>query len=331
MSITSPRRRRIVLGTVGAIAVPPWSVGLARAATYPGSQPVRLIVPGPPGGSSDVGARLLVGGMTQQLKGTIFVENLAGAAGTIGTARTARAEPDGYTIGLGFATSHTIAPSTIKNLPYDPVRDFTPIGRSFTLKLCVIANPSFPAANLRELIALARKPDSNVMYGGWGYGSTSHLTMESINNYAGLKMGMVPYKGEAPIVQAVLGGEIGLAIATVGVALPHIKAGKLKVLGICSRKRSVMLPEMPTFAEQGVPFDLVAWQALFAPARTPAAIVQQLATALQETLKSRELLDRAEAVGMEYDPISREDFSRQLKEEIATWAKLARAAGVKPE
>jgi len=331
--VPSPLRRRIILGSVAATL--PAALALAprtaRAAAYPGGRPIRLVVPVPAGGSTDVVARLLAVELSRELGTSVFVDNIPGAGGAVGSTRAANADPDGHTLILGFSTSHAIAPFIVKNLSYQPLRDFTPIGRVATLELCIFATPDFPAKDVRDLIAMSKQPGANIMYGSWGVGSTGHLMMESINYHAKARLTMVPYKGEAPTMQAVLSKEVPVGLQSLGVALPFIRSGKVKLLGVSSPRRSPFAPDTPTLIEQGIPVDLVAWSALFAPSRTPADVVDRLSVALQNSLRSPAFVKRMQELGMQVDPISRQAFAKRWGEDIDAWEKLVKIAGIKPE
>jgi tripartite-type tricarboxylate transporter receptor subunit TctC len=333
MSRRSGTDRRLALRTLVGIVAVPWTLAPrgAKAAAFAGPQPIRLIVPFPAGGSTDVVARLFALGLGQQLKTTVYVENIAGATGTVGLLRAARAEPDGRTLALGISATHAIAPTLLPDLPYKPDRDFVPIGRLAQTGLIVVAHPAFPANDIAELLALARKPGADLMYGSWGNASGGHLMMEAIGRHAGARLTQVPYMGEAPLLQALIGGEVMLAAASVGTAMPNLRAGKLKVLAIGSPSRAALLPEVPTLLEQGVPFAATSWYGLFAPAPTPGAIVDELARATAAVLVLPAFTDKARALGLDVQPVSREAFVRQIRDDTATWGRLIQAGGIKAD
>lgn len=333
MSI-SKIRRSLVLGSVGTAALQAVLASRpALAAEFPGSQPIKIIVPVTAGGSADTVARLLSTHMANQLKVPVIVENVTGAGGTVGAARLARSVPDGHTLLLGFTSNIGTAPIMMPNLPYDPVRDLAPVGRAVSVSLCVVGNTELAANTMGELVALAKKraADAPLMYGAWGNGSSAHLTMESINFYTKAGMKMVPYKSEADVQRALLGNEVPVGPQTVGLLLPHLRAGKFKVLGIAAKQRSTLLPDVPTLAEQGIPFDLSAWLGVFAPAGTAEPTLSLLASAMEFALRQPDVIERARALGMDIDSVSRQAFTASIPAEIATWRKLVQAAGVKVE
>lgn len=327
-------RRNLLKGSVSAIALPALLASRhTLAADFPGGQSVRIVVPAMAGGSADIVARLLSTHMASQLSAPVVVENINGASTTLGAARVARAEANGHTLLLGVTSNIGTAPILMRNLPYDPVRDFAPVGRAVSVSLCIVGNAELPASNMKELIALARKNTGGapLMYGAWGNGSAAHLTMESINFYTKAGMKMVPYKSEADVQRALLGNEVLVGPQTVGLLLPHLRSGKFKALGIASRKRSPLLPDVPTLAEQGIPFDLAAWLGLFAPAGTPEPILNRLAGAMQFALQQPNVIERTRAIGMEIDTVSRQEFSASIPAEIAIWRQLIQAADVRTE
>ncbi len=324
--------RRGVLRAFGAAGAA-WTLrpNQVGAQSYPGSRTVKLLVGSPAGATTDQFARALAASMGQALNGTIIVENVPGASGTIGAARAARSEPDGHTLVIGFTSSHGTAPALTKNLSYHPVKDFTPIGLAATLSWCIVANPSVPANNLAELLALARTPNSNLMYGTWGIGSSAHLLMERITSHGNAKMQMVPYKGEGPAFQAAMAGEIPLSIAAVGTTLPFVKAGKVKILGVIGMRRHWALPDVPTVAEQGIPLRMAGWLGLMGPAGLPAAIVQPVTRALDETRRSPEFVERARTFGWDVEALDGDAFAKWVSDDVATWAELVKLAGVQAQ
>ncbi|MGE8318108.1 MAG: Bug family tripartite tricarboxylate transporter substrate binding protein [Comamonas sp.] len=317
-------RRRILLAAAALVAATPWS--LARAAG--GGRPIRLVVPFPAGGGTDVLARLLAQGLGRELGTTVIVDNVPGATGTIGSAQVARSAPDGNTLLLGVSGSHAIAPALFKNLPYQPTRDFTAIARVAHGGNILVANPAYPANSVGEMVAQVKKSGAPLMYGSWGNGSGGHLAGESIRQATGIPMEHVPYKGVAPLLQDLMGGQIQVALADVAGAMPLLQAGRIKALAVTGRKRSSALPKVPTLAEGGVAFDTEIWFALFAPARLPAADVERLAQASARVLRQPELKEKINHLGMEADPVSRQGFDQQWREDIATWARVVKAGGI---
>lgn len=312
-----------------AIGLPTLGVPLAQAQApaFPGDKPIRLIVPFAPGGSTDVLSRMVAQGMGQELKGTVIVENIPGAAGTLGVARAARATPDGYTLVMGISATHAIAPALYKELAYKPEQDFVPIGRVAQSPLIIVANPSLPAHDMQALLAQARQQGKPLMYAAWGVGTGGHLTMEAVGFHAKIKTEQVAYKGEAPVLQALMGGEVQVGVSSVGAAMPFLKAGRLKALAVNGPTRSMVLPEVRTLAEQGIAFESSSWWAVFVPAKTPLPVQDQLARAQAAVLQRPELQARMRDLGLDTDPISRADFARQIQQDTAVWGRLVVRSG----
>ena len=323
-----PFTRRRLLGATALGLLPAFAV---RAADYPGTKPIKLVVPFPPGGGTDIVGRWLGQALAQELKATVIVENLPGATGTMGSARVARAEPDGHTLLLGISATHGIAPALLKDVPYRPDRDFTPLARIAQGGNLFVVHPDLPVKNIDELIALARKPGNDLPYGSWGIGSGGHLAMEAVNQHAGTKMQHVPYKGAAPLLQDLIGGNIKVAVVDLASGVPHVRSGKLQPIAVSGPKRSSLLPEVPTLVEQGVPFDTASWYALFGPAKMPAPVVEQLDKALTKVLATPDAAERIRALGMEPDPIARAAFAQQVSKDMATWALIIERGGIKAE
>jgi len=325
-------RTRRWLGATGAIgtvcaltmlAAP----ALAMAGPYP-DKPIRLVVPFPPGGGTDVLGRLVAARLGAELKQTVVVENVAGATGTIGSAQVARAAPDGYTLLLGISATHAIAPSIFPRLPYDPLRDFVPVARLAYGGNVLVANPAFAAHDLPGLIALARRPGADLAYGSWGPGSGGHLAGASLNASAGIHLRHIPYKGVSPMLTDLIGGTLPVAMSDLTGTLPLIRAGKVRALAVSGSQRSPALPDVPTFAESGVPFRLDSWFALFVPARTPAAIVDRLEQASRAAMQDRAVLAQIAAFGMRYTPVPRAAFATQMRDDAQAWSALVKSSVV---
>ena len=323
-----PLTRRRLLGAAALGLLPAFA---ARAADFPGTQPIKLVVPFPPGGGTDIVGRWLAQALAQELKATVIVENLPGATGTMGSARVARAEPDGHTLLIGISATHAIAPALLKDVPYKPDRDFTPLARIAQGGNLFVVHPSLPVKNIDELVALTRQPGSDLAYGSWGLGSGGHLAMEAVNQQAGTKMQHVPYKGVAPLLQDLIGGNIKVAVVDLAAGTPHVRSGKLRPIAVSGPKRSSLLPEVPTLVEQGVPFDTASWYAVFGPAKMPPAVVEPLSQALTKVLATPEAAERIRALGMEPDPIARAAFEQQVAKDMAVWAQIVQRGGIKAE
>lgn len=331
MKTRSLSRRRLIQSAIagGSLALLPGPA--AWASDYPGSKSIRLVVPFPPGGGADLTGRWIAQALGQELKGTVIVENLPGATGTMGSARVARAEPDGYTLLIGISATHAIAPALLKDVPYRPDRDFTPLARIAQGGNLFVVHPSLPAKTVGELIAIARRPGSDLVYGSWGIGSGGHLAMEAVNLHAGTRVPHVPYKGVGPLLQDLIGGSIRMGVVDLATGMPQVRAGKLRAIAVSGPTRSAQLPEVPTLVEQGVPFDTASWYAVFGPAKMPAPLVERLDQALGKVLATPEAAERIRALGMEPDPITRVAFERQVREDMTVWAGIIERGGIRAE
>ena len=325
------RQLKCVLKRAGVAMLLSVSV-MAVAAEYP-ARPIRLVVSSAPGGAADLIARPVASQMEKQFGYTIVVDNRAGANGIIGTDIVAKAAPDGYTY-LVNTVAVTINPSVYRKLPYDTERDILPVtnlalGSGYIL----IVNPSLAANSVQELISLARKGDSRLGYGTPGFGNGQHLAGELFNLRAGVKLLHVPYKGVAPAMNALLGGEVQVGFIPPIVATQHIKAGKVRALGFTGTARLPALPEVPTIAEAGVPgFRFVGnWDGWFAPAGTPPAIIDRIYRSIREVLQVPRIRDAIIAAG--YDPLADTpaDFGKFVRAEIRKYAEIVRAAKIQPE
>ena len=298
-------------------------------AQYP-DRPVRLVVPWPPGGGVDIAARTIQQGLTENLKQPVVIDNRGGAGGTIGTAHAAKSPADGYTLLMASSSTHAVAPSLYKNLPYDPIRDFAPVSFVETKPYLLVVHPSMPARNVKELIAVARASRIRLTMASAGTGSSNHLVGELFQLLAGVKFIHVPYKGTAPAGLAVISGECDLLIDQLAPSLPHIQAGKLRALAITMEKRSPQLPQVMTLRESGITGgEAIGYTALVAPAGTPPAILERLNAAVVSLLKSPAIVERFASQGSNAYPTTPERVTQQLKEDLAKWATVIARAGVK--
>ena len=300
----------------------------ALAQGFP-SRPIRIVVPFPPGGGTDVVSRAVAPVMSQTLGQPVIVENRAGAGGNIGTEAVAKAAPDGYTLLVASAAT-AINNTLAKNLTWQVSRDFAPVVLLVINQSLLVAHPSVPASNVKELIALAKSKPGQVTYGSYGNGSSAHLIGELFKMMAGVDLLHVPYKGAAPAVNDLLGGQVNLVFADVAAVLPHVKSGRLKPLGIGSSRRFDGLPEVPTIGEAGVPgFEAGGFLGLVAPAGTPAAAIGALNAAAGKSLSVPEVRERL--VGLATVPMggSPEQFAQHLRAEVDKWAKVIRAGNIK--
>jgi tripartite-type tricarboxylate transporter receptor subunit TctC len=258
----------------------------------------------------------------------VVVEPRPGAGGIIGSVAAAKAAPDGYTLVMGNAGSHSVNPSLYRNLPYDPLRDFVAISLVSSAPNILIVHPSLPVKNVRDLLALARARPGELTFGSGSNGSTAHLSGELLATLAGVKLLHVPFKGAPAAVLGVITGEVSMAIPNLPPALPHVRSGKLKALGVSTPKRSPAVPELPTIAEAGVPgYAATAWYGVLAPAGTPREIVTRLNTAIVQALQADDVRQRIAADGGEVIGSTPEEFTAVMKTDIAKWARVVKASG----
>ncbi len=308
-----------------------FAAGLARAqAPYP-SKPIRLIAPFPPGAVVDTLCRALGAPMGELLGQPVVVENRVGAGGNIGMDLVAKAPPDGYTIGMGSIGTHGINPSVYAKMPFDPVRDFAPITFAASNINVLVVNPAVPARSVAELIAYAKANPGKLSFGSAGVGTSQHLAGELFKQVTGIEMSHVPYKGAGPAVTDLIAGQIPLMFADISAALGHVRAGRLRALGVTTRARTPLL-DVPTLIEQGVPdFDVNAWFGLFAPAGTPAEIVARLNGAAAKALGAPATRERLQGLGLNPAPDTPQAFERFVHAELERWAKVARAVNIRAE
>ncbi len=296
---------------------------------YP-NKPIRLIVPFTPGGVTDASARLVAEQMSKRLGQQMIVENKPGASGNIGTSQVAAAEPDGYTLVLGFDGTIVINPHVFPSIPFDPVKDFAPVGKIGDAILILVAHPSVAANNVKELIALSKTDPNGLNYGTSGLGSTPHIAGETLNIVAGSKLVHVPYKGGGQALIDVQGGSIPLVFTAVAGALPHIQNGRIKGIGVTSAARAPSLPNIQTFIEAGLPnIVLNSWVGILAPAKTPAPVIQKLNATLNDVLSDTEVKKRLDVLGVTAAPGTPSAFSDQIKTDLARYADVVKAAQIK--
>jgi tripartite-type tricarboxylate transporter receptor subunit TctC len=322
--------RRLLKAVALGVAL---SSGIAQpslAQAYP-VRPIRLIIPLPPGGGADFIGRVVGLKLSDQLGQAVVADNRGGASGAIAGEIAARAAPDGYTLFLAYAASHGINPAMSK-LPYDALNDFTAITHMASSQNVVTAHPSFAAASIKELVAAARAKPGQITYASAGFGSATHLSAVLLAQMAGVTFNHVPYKGAGPALADLLGGHVQFAFSSLPAALPHTRAGKLRALAVSGLKRSLIVPDIPTVAENGLPgFDTNQWYALLGPAKLPANIVKRLN---QETLKAINIAEvkiKLEQQGFEIEGTTPEACRDYIRSELAKWAKLVAAAGIKAE
>jgi tripartite-type tricarboxylate transporter receptor subunit TctC len=304
---------------------------VAVAQQYP-AKPIRIIVPFPPGGPTDTHSRWAAQQLNAAFGQPVIAENRAGAAGVIGTEAAAKAAPDGYTLLGGNPGPLTIAPTVRRQLGYDPVRDFAPITLIARSASCMCVHPSVPVKGLKEFVALAKASPGRINYATPGVGTVGHLAIENFSTTAGVKMTHVPYKGAAIYAMDLIAGHIDFANIQIFQAVPHVRAGRLHCLAVTAVARSPLLPEVATADEQGVKgFSSYNWNGILAPANTPAAIVDRIHTVLVRPLKDADTRRQMETAGYEVVGDGPAAYATFLKSEIEKWARVAKAAGIKPE
>ena len=300
----------------------------AGAQDYP-ARPIRVVVPFPPGGGTDLMARTVVQKLGESLGATVVVDNRGGAGGTIGTDLVAKAPPDGYTL-VVVSGSHAINPSLYPKLPYDSVRDFAPVTMLTSGPGLLVVHPSVPARTVKEFIALARSRPGQLHYASAGIGTPPHLAGELFKTMTGADIVHVPYKGNGPAYTDLIGGHVSVMFPTIPTAIPHVRTGKLRALGVTTRSRTAIAPELPTLSESGVPgYDVSSWYGLLAPAGTPAAVVARLQREIAKVLRLPDISEKLTAQGLDLVGNTPEAFAGVIQSEIAKWAKVVKASGAK--
>ncbi|MFT3800227.1 MAG: tripartite tricarboxylate transporter substrate binding protein [Burkholderiaceae bacterium] len=330
--IASPTRRRLSLGAAALAAG--GTLGLPRAAgaadPWP-ARPVEFVVPFPPGGPVDVSARTVTQAVSALWQQPAVVDNKAGAGGIVGAQLAAKQPADGYHFFFP-AIHHAILPSLRGNLPYDIEKDFVPVAMITVFPIILVARPTLPVNSVAELIAYAKANPGKLTYSSSGVGGGTHLAGELFASMTGTKLLHVPYKGSAPAMADLLGGQVDLMFSDAPTATEQIRVGKVRALGISTKARSALMPEVPTIAEAGVPgYESNSWTALVAPAGTPAPIVARVNADMVKVLNDPATRDRLLKVGAEPMPGTPEDLKRFLHAEIAKWSKIIREANIKPE
>ena len=296
------------------------------------NKPIRLIVPFSPGGVTDTSGRLIADQLSKRLGQQIIVENKPGASGNIGSALVATAEPDGYTLVLGFDGTMVINPHIFQSIPFDTIKDFAPIGKIGDTILVLVAYPKFEAQTLQEIIALSKQPGKTVTFGSSGVGSPQHVGIELLNQRTGAKLMHIPYKGGGQAMIDVQGGNIPLVYTAIAGAYAHIKNGRLNAVAVSSKDRAPSLPDVPTFIESGIPdFVVSGWVGVFAPAKTPRPVVEFLNRELNAVLQTPEVKAKLDTLGIEATPGSPEQFAREIKSDFDRYGVVIKAAGIKAD
>ncbi len=323
-----------VFGGLAIALLPSWVAGAPAASTGSGQaypdKPIRVIVPVPAGGTPDVVARMVAPGLSSLLGQQLVIDNRGGAGGLIGAELAAKAVPDGYTLFFSSPGSLTILPHLQKQVAYDALKDFAPVSLVSIGPFLLITHPSVPAKTVKELIALARLEPGKLNYASAGSGAANHLAMELFKSMAGVNITHVPYKGAPQAVTDLIGGYVNLMFNSIPPVLQHIKAGRLRLLGVASARRSPQLPDVPTISEAGVPgYEAITWFGLLAPAKTPRQIVARLNAALVKVVHSPEMKSQLELLG--YDPVggSPQEFAAFIRAESEKYAKVVKLSGAK--
>jgi tripartite-type tricarboxylate transporter receptor subunit TctC len=326
----SPLRRTLAAAILAGLSLVLVPMAQGQSA-YP-SRPIVMVVPQAAGGTNDIVGRLVSQKLGEVLGGPVVVENRPGAGGNIGTQAVARGSKDGYLMLMTISSSQAINPALYKNPGFDPVKDFRPVSLIGAVPNVLLVNPSFPAKTVPELLALAKAKPGQYQYASAGNGTLNHLLGEMLNSMAGVSLQHVPYKGVAPALNDVLGGQLPMLFASLPSALAHIKAGKLRALAVSGATRSPVLPDVPTLAETVPGYNGTLWIGLFAPAGVPAEVFTRLHDGMNKALASGDLRAKLEQQGVELAgtaerPVTPEQFAALLAEDIAKWARIVKSSG----
>ena len=314
----------------GCVALLLAASAVAHAQGYP-SRPVRLIVPTSPGGGTDISARMIAPKLAEYLGQQIVVDNRPGASTMIGVELVARAVPDGYTLLMGIS-SLAIAPYIQTKVPYDAVKDFAPVSQVVVLSNLMVSHPSLPARAVKELVAFARTRPGQINFAAGSVGSNPHLAMELFLSMTGLKMVHVPYKGQGPALIDLMAGHVSLSMANMLSALPHVKNGRLRAIGVTGAKRASVAPGIPTIAEAGVPgYEVVQWFGVLAPAHTPRDIIARLHAGIVRVVQDPAIRERFSSDGAETVGSTPEEFAAVIRADLSKWSKVIKDAGIKRE
>ena len=324
-------RRTLIHGIAAALALSA-APSIAQTASNWPNKPIRYIVPFAPGGTTDILARTIGERLGAALGQPIVVENKPGQGGSIGAAELARAAPDGYTIGGGTISSHAINATLYDKLSYDPVTSFAPITMYATQPNVLLVHPSVPAKNLREFIALLKANPNKYAFGSAGNGTSQHISGELFKVMAGVSMQHIPYRGSGQMMPELLGGTVPVAFDNIATAVQHVNAGKLRALAVTSATRSIVSPDVPTMAEAGLAgYDISSWQAVFAPAGTPAPIVERLYTEISRILKTPDIQKRLSDLGLNISEMTPAQLSALIKSDVPRLGKIVKETGARAD
>ncbi|VFR45960.1 Tricarboxylate transport protein TctC [plant metagenome] len=303
---------------------------VAQAAEWPAGKPITLVVPFAAGGTSDVLGRTIAQELGQALGQTVLVENKGGAGGVLGADQVARSKPDGYTLLLGTIATHAINPSLLPSINYDAAKDFAPVILLGSIANVLLVGANQPYKSVQDVVAAAKADPDKIAFGSAGQGTSQHLSGEVFKQLAGASLTHVPYRGSAPAIQDLIGGQIPTSFETALVALPHVQSGKVRALAVTSAKRTDILPDVPTMQEAGVAgFDVSSWQAIYVPAKTPAPVVERLNKEITAIIAKPAVAEKMKALGLAYTPNSPAEFATFQQAEQAKWAKIIKEGNLK--
>ena len=302
----------------------------AQSSSYPDRQ-IKIISPFATGGIADTFSRVIAQGLSEAWSQPVIVENRTGGGGNIGSDFVAKAAPDGYTLVMGNIGSHAVNPYLMKNMPYDPLRDFQPVAYVLDAEGLLVVSPDVPSKSVSELIAYIKVNPGKISYGSGGVGTTSHLAGELFKSLAKVDMTHIPYKGNAPAITDLIGGQTQVMFATMPTVLPYVKSGKLRALAVIGGSRSPSLPDVPTVSETLPGFDVSNWIGIFAPNGTPPSIISKLNTEIVKVMQQPNVQKRLDTEGAKFKVMTPEAFGAFQKSEAQKWAKTIRDSGLKPE
>ncbi|HEY8613037.1 MAG TPA: tripartite tricarboxylate transporter substrate binding protein [Roseomonas sp.] len=327
----TPSRRHFLLGAAAGLALPAVSRPASAQGAWP-DRPIRMIVPFGAGTSTDIMTRLVTPRMSQELGQPIVVENRVGAGGVVGSEAVAKSPPDGYTLCMGSIASHSVNVSLMPRLPYDVLRDFSPVSLVTNAPNLLVVGPQVPARNLQEFLAWARSQPGGVSYASAGNGTSSHLAGELLKQKTGVPLEHVPYRSGAQALTDIISGQVAMTVYQVTAVLPFVRDGKMKALATTSARRLEWTPDVPTVEEQGIkPFNVAAWHGLFAPANLPAPVLDRIYRALTVALNDPELRPKLNDQGLEPVGMPPADFRPWLEADIAKWREVVRAGNIRPD
>lgn len=319
----------VSIALVGMVTI--FSCGSSRSETFP-NRPIRLVVPFAPGGPTDLSARMIATKMADVMGQNIIVDNRPGAGGSLGTQIVVNSNADGYTMLLCSSSVMVLNPLLSVHVQYRPLRDLTPLSIVTSSPFVLLTNPSLPAKTVKELIDMAKSKPDSMTFGSGGVGTGGHLAGEMFRSMAGIKISHIPYKGSGPANVALIGGHVQMAFASISSSLPSITGGRLIALGVSSRKRSAVLPQIPTIIESGLPgYEVTSWQGICAPGGTPSGLVTTLNRAIAQAVQDPAIAERFSKLGVDATASSPNEFVAFVKAETSRWAKVIQEIGVKPQ